>query len=142
MSNVLISDLKIIENPKGRLFHALKKSDVAFKSFGEAYLTSVNFKDIKGWKKHTKMTLNLIVITGEIRFVLYDESSSAGRQFSEFRLSRDSQEQYKRLTVPPGVWMAFQGLSKCENLLLNIADIVHDPLESIDKEINELVYEW
>lgn len=142
MSKVMVSDLKIIENPKGRVFHAFKKNDLAFKNFGEAYLSSVNFQDIKGWKKHTKMTLNLIVITGEIRFVIYDETSSVGRQFSEYRLSRDSQEQYKRLTVPPGVWMAFQGLSKGENLLLNIADIEHDPLESIDKEIKELVYEW
>lgn len=142
MSKVMVSDLKIIENPKGRVFHAFKKNDLAFKTFGEAYLSSVNFQDIKGWKKHTRMTLNLIVITGEIRFVIYDETSSAGRQFSEYRLSRDSQEQYKRLTVPPGVWMAFQGLSKGENLLLNIADIEHDPLESIDKEIKELVYEW
>lgn len=142
MSDVKLSDLKIIESPKGSVFHALKKSDSTYKSFGEAYLSSVDFQQIKGWKKHNEMTLNLIVISGQIRFVIYDEKAIAEKAFREFRLSRKSSEQYKRLTVPPGLWMAFQGLEKDENLLLNIADIEHDPKESINKEISEIKYEW
>lgn len=136
MDEVILSDLKTIENPKGNIYHALKKSDVSFKNFGEAYFSSVNFNDIKGWKKHTKMNLNLIVIAGEVRFVVYDEKKL---KFSEFKLSRKN---YKRLTVPPGLWVAFQGLSLSENLLLNIADIEHDPSESVNKDLGEIKYEW
>jgi dTDP-4-dehydrorhamnose 3,5-epimerase len=99
----------------------------------------VNYQDIKGWKKHLRMTLNLVVITGVVRFVVYDENK---KTFQEFILSRNSKEQYKRLTVPPGFWMAFQGQTEGENLLLNIADIEHEPTESINKEINEFKYEW
>jgi dTDP-4-dehydrorhamnose 3,5-epimerase len=139
MSEVKLSDLKIIENPKGRLFHALKKSDESFKNFGEAYFSSVNYQEIKGWKKHLSMTLNLVVIAGVVRFVVYDNNK---KTFQEFILSRNSKEQYKRLTIPSGFWMAFQGLTEGENLLLNIADIEHEPSESINKEIHEIKYEW
>ncbi len=142
MAEIMLSDLKIIENPKGRVFHALKKSDKSFVNFGEAYFSSVNFQEIKGWKKHFEMTLNLIVVSGEVRFVVYDEAAAKGNQFKEFRLSRQSSEQYKRLTVAPGLWMAFQGLDKGENLILNLADIEHDPTESVNKELSEISYEW
>lgn len=138
----MLNDLKIIATPKGRVFHALKKSEASFKNFGEAYFSEVNFKEVKGWKKHTQMTLNLMAISGEVRFVVYDETAQAGNQFKEFRLSRNSAEKYKRLTVPPGLWVAFQGLDKSENLILNIADIEHDPKESVNKELSEIPYEW
>ena len=36
---------------------------------------------------------------------------------------------YKRITIPKGIWFAFQGVSKNLNLLLNISNIVHDPNE-------------
>lgn len=134
MNQAVLTDLKIIETAKGNVYHALKKSDPTFKNFGEAYFSSVNFQEIKGWKQHTQMTLNLVVIVGEVRFVTYN-----GSEFKEYRLSRSN---YKRLTVPKGLWMAFQGLSKSENLLLNIADIEHDPNESLNKDLGEIKYEW
>ena len=136
MKEVVLSDLKVIETAKGNVYHALKKSDVTFKNFGEAYFSSVNFNEIKGWKKHTKMTLNLVVVVGEVRLVIYDEKTLKS---VEYRLSRKN---YKRLTVPPGLWMAFQGLGASENLLLNIADIEHDPSESVNKDLGEITYEW
>lgn len=142
MNQVTVSDLKIIENPKGRVFHALKRSDKSFNNFGEAYFSSVNFEQIKGWKKHTKMTLNLVVIVGEIRFVVFDENAQVEKQFQEFRLSRASADKYKRITIPSGYWMAFQGLDRGENLLLNIGDIEHDPNESLNKDISEIIYAW
>ena len=36
----------------------------------------------------------------------------------------------KVLTVPPGIWMAFEGLSDETNMLLNISSIPHDPAEA------------
>jgi dTDP-4-dehydrorhamnose 3,5-epimerase len=47
-----------------------------------------------------------------------------------------------RLTVPPGLWMAFQGLDNTSSMLLNIADIKHEPDETDRKNINEIKYNW
>ena len=40
-------------------------------------------------------------------------------------------EHYGRLTVPPGVWMAFHGLGSELNLVFNLASIEHDPEEAL-----------
>ena len=135
MDGVILTPLKQIHNPKGDIFHAMKKSDEGFDGFGEAYFSTINLDDIKGWKKHTKMTLNVVVPFGEIEFVLYDEKK---REFLNVKLS---QKNYQRLTVKAGLWMAFRGLEK-SSMLLNLASIEHDPSEAVALELNEISYEW
>ena len=46
------------------------------------------------------------------------------------------------LTVPPLVWIGFQGLEQGMNLLLNIASIPHDPNEVDRKLFNAIDYDW
>lgn len=141
INGLILTSLKQIFHPKGDVFHVMKKSDVGFKNFGEAYFSTIKKNEIKPWKLHTKMTLNLIVPVGSIRFVIYDDrnNSPSFRKFSEIILSLDN---YKRLTVPPNIWMAFQGLGKGLNLLLNIANIEHDPQEIERMELDKIKYEW
>ncbi|HHB93637.1 MAG TPA: dTDP-4-dehydrorhamnose 3,5-epimerase [Campylobacterales bacterium] len=133
MDGVVLTPLKQIFNPKGDIFHAMKKSDSGYSGFGEAYFTTVNQGDIKGWKKHTKMTLNLIVVSGEIEFVIYNEE-----EFFSVKLSHNN---YKRLTVKPNLWVAFRGIKE-HNILLNIANIEHDPNEAENLELDRIKYEW
>ena len=42
MDGVIISTLKQIHHPKGDIFHVIKKSDVGFSGFGEAYFSIIN----------------------------------------------------------------------------------------------------
>lgn len=135
MEQIILTPLKQIHNPKGDVYHAMKKSDVGFAGFGEAYFSTVAQGVVKGWKKHTQMTLNLVVPVGAIEFVVYDE------QTQEFFSVALSQTNYQRLTIKPNLWMAFRGLEK-ENMLLNLASIEHDPKEAVQKELSEIVYEW
>jgi dTDP-4-dehydrorhamnose 3,5-epimerase len=73
----------------------------------------------------------LVVSIGEIHFVLEDgrENSASFKVTNEFTLS---EENYGRLTIPPGIWMKFSGIG-ATNSLLNLADMPHDPLESIQR---------
>jgi len=135
LDGVILTPLIQIHNPKGDIFHAMKKSDDGFSGFGEAYFSTIYKDDIKGWKKHTKMNLNLIVPVGEIDFVVYDENTE------EFFNVRLSQSNYKRLSVQAGLWMAFRGIQE-NNMLLNVASIEHDPREALSIDINEIKYEW
>jgi dTDP-4-dehydrorhamnose 3,5-epimerase len=141
IEGLIVSPLKQIENPRGYILHAMKIGSEGFLGFGEAYFSSVNKGEIKGWKKHQEMTLNLIVPTGEIRFVIYDdrEHSLTNNQVFDINLSRDN---YYRLTVPPGLWLGFQGVSADTNLLLNIANIEHNPDESINIPLKEIKFDW
>ena len=141
IEGVILTPLKQIVNPKGDLYHAMKQSDNGYKSFGEAYFSTVIKDEIKGWKKHTVMVLNLIVPIGAVEFIIYDDriDSSTKNQFFSLILS---QENYQRLTVPAGVWMAFRGIGEDLNMLLNIASIEHDPSEAISKELTHINYTW
>lgn len=135
MDGIILTPLKQIYNPKGDIFHAMKKSDEGFDGFGEVYFSTIHQNDIKGWKKHTEMTLNLVVVSGEIEFVVYNDDS---KTFFDMALSQDN---YQRLTVSPNLWMAFKGLKE-NNMLLNIASIEHDSGEAVNLDLQEIEYEW
>jgi dTDP-4-dehydrorhamnose 3,5-epimerase len=133
MDGVILTPLKQIYHPKGDIYHAMKKSDVGFNGFGEAYFSTIHQHDIKGWKKHTEMTLNLVVPIGEIEFVIYD-----GTDFFSTKLS---QEHYHRLTISPNLWVAFRGLEST-NMLLNLANLEHNPDEAINIPLEQIHYTW
>ena len=135
MDGVILTPLKKIHNLKGCVFHAMKKSDVGFDGFGEAYFSTVNKNDIKGWKKHTEMTLNLVVPVGKMEFVIYNDKN---HNFFNVTISQDN---YQRLTISPGFWLAFRGLDE-KNILLNIASIEHDPSESESIDLDKIIYDW
>jgi dTDP-4-dehydrorhamnose 3,5-epimerase len=140
MDGVTLTPLKIIPHPSGDVLHGMKSSEDSFSGFGEAYFSTINQGDIKGWKKHSKMTLNLVVPKGEIQFVIFDDrdkSTTQGKFVSIFL----SLQNYQRLTVSPGLWVGFKGLS-LENILLNIASIEHNPTEAINMPLNFLDFNW
>ena len=130
IGGVTITPLKIIAGENGSVMHGLKADESTFDGFGEAYFSSVKFGAIKGWKRHTRMTLNLVVPVGIIRFVIYDDrKDSPGYQlFEEYSLGPEVN--YARLTIEPGLWMAFQGQAEGLNLLLNLASMRHEPSEA------------
>jgi dTDP-4-dehydrorhamnose 3,5-epimerase len=118
----------------GNVMHVLKQNDAAFDMFGEIYFSTIKSGNIKGWKKHTKMISNLVVPVGKVQFVFYDDrlNSSTFQQFKNIELSIDN---YCRLTIVPGIWMAFKGLSNEESLILNCSSIEHDPNECLEESI-------
>ncbi len=141
IENVILTPLKIIYNIKGNVLPGLKKSDIGFSDFGEAYFSTIKNGEIKGWNKHKKMTLNLIVPFGEVTFVLFDnrEKSNSKGKFFKVVLSPSN---YFRLTVPPGLWMSFKGSSSDFSLILNLANIEHDPDEIDRLNLNEISFDW
>lgn len=141
ISGVILTPLKIITNPKGNVMHGIKRSDAGFAGFGEVYFSTINKNEIKNWRKHLRMTLNLVVPIGSIKFVLFDnrKNSSTFNNFYEIVLSS---ENYSRLTVPPNVWMSFQGIGNKINLLANIANLEHDSMEVEILEWHEIIYDW
>ena len=133
MDGIILTSLKKFLHPKGDIFHAMKVSDNGFNGFGEAYFSTINKNDTKGWKKHTEMTLNLVVVIGEVEFIIYD-----GDSFFNVKLSKKN---YQRLTVRPGLWFAFRGLDN-ENIVLNLANIEHDLNESENVDLDTFDYNW
>jgi dTDP-4-dehydrorhamnose 3,5-epimerase len=139
IDQVILTPLRRVPVATGDVLHGLKASSEGFSGFGEIYFSCVLGGSVKGWKKHTRMTLNLIVLKGKIRFSIFDEVAD---KFSSYDLSPNSIESYSRLTVPPGLWVAFGGVDKGENMLANIANIEHDPEESITRPVDSIAWNW
>jgi len=141
IDGVILTPLKKVFNPMGDVLHAIKKSDDGFLGFGEAYFSTIKYNQIKPWKKHLQMTLNFIIPKGNIRIVIYDDRlySNTKNNYSDFTLGEDN---YQRVTIPADLWVAFMGVDR-ENILLNIANLEHDPNEVIKKtNLSDIPYSW
>ena len=141
INEVLITPLKRISVPDGDVMHAMKCSDLGYSGFGEAYFSTIKPSAVKAWKRHRRMTLNLVVPLGKVKFVLYDDRNNSGSygNFFEVTLFKGN---FCRLTVPPMIWFGFHGLDNKTSIVLNIADIEHN-LDEVDKKnVSQIKYDW
>ena len=69
MEGVAVHPLKHIVVPKGDIYHALKSTDEGYAGFGEAYFSQIEQGAAKGWKRHNRMTLNLVVPVGAVKLL-------------------------------------------------------------------------
>ena len=135
ISDIKLTSLKRIHLSGGDVLHGMKASEEGYSGFGEAYFSEIKFGEIKAWKKHTQMTMNLVVPLGEVRFVFADQTGS-------FREEIIGSSNYYRLTVPPGIWFGFQGIFENTSIILNISNIEHSPLEVERKELEDFKFNW
>ena len=141
LEGMLKTDLKIIDAHEGSVMHFLKKTEAEFHGFGEVYFSTVSRNVVKAWKMHQMMTLNLVVPVGKVLWCFSDAREKSKTHKMTFKIVL-SQNPYFRLTVPPGIWFGFKGLSEGINLVCNMADIPHDPQEVLRKDFDEIVTNW
>jgi dTDP-4-dehydrorhamnose 3,5-epimerase len=137
MDGVILTPLKRIPSEKGDVLHGMKSTESTFCGFGEAYFTQIRPGYTKGWKRHNRMTLNLVVVHGKVKFVVYDEQEMC---FEEIILSPESN--YQRLTLAPGLWMAFHGMGDEVSTVMDIIPEPHDPTEADNVELSEIDYHF
>lgn len=139
LADILLTPLPRIENTGGDVLHAMKQSDAGYAGFGEAYFSWVSAGAVKAWKRHTRMTMNVVVPVGQVRFVFCLVNTDGAE---EFRVEEIGVDRYARITVPPGIWFGFQGLKIPQGLVLNIASIPHDPNEVERLALSDINYVW
>ena len=136
LDKIKIVPLKIIKVKSGNVMHILKKKELKNWNFAEAYFSKIKFNKFKAWKQHKKMTLNLSVPYGKVKFVFYSH------EVNRFKVIEVGKKNYVRLTVPPKVWFGFKGISKGESIILNISNLVHRPNENLIEPKNKISFKW
>ncbi len=139
LQKIQVTQLGRIATPGGDVMHAMKYCDTGFAGFGEAYFSWVNAGAVKAWKRHLRMTMNIIVPLGQVRFVFRSLELQDGEKFREVTVGEGF---YSRITVPPGIWFGFQGMGECPSLVLNLASILHDPSEVERLGLSEIKFNW
>ena len=89
---IKISSPKKIKNNKGAIFKVFKEKNFNFSQIKEVYFSWIKKKNIKAWRFHKKMTLNIVVPYGRVKFVFYDEKKNF---FHEIIIGENS---YKKIT--------------------------------------------
>lgn len=136
LRTVRVTELKRIYTPSGRVKHAAKRSDPGITEFGEVYFSEIKPDEIKAWKLHRRVTLNLVVPIGDVRFVFFDELNC------EFREEIIGDSNYSRLTIPFGIWFGFQGLGKSVSLIMSLANEEHNPAELSRRPVAGISFNW
>ena len=135
--------LRRIPDERGTVAHMLSRTDDHFREFGEIYFSTIYRNVVKGWHKHTEMTLNYVCIYGRIKLVLYDdrEGSPTRSTPQELFLGPDN---YALVIIPPGVWNGFKGMSDPFAIVANCCTHPHDPARTtrLDPFDNQIPYDW
>jgi len=118
---------KIIKNQLGNIEKIISKNEKYYKGFNELYITNLNKDKIKGWNMHKKMTLNLFVIKGKVKFHLKQK-----KILKQITLSEDSKE---ILTVKPKTWLKMKNLYNKKSKIINFANLKHNKNEIVKKNI-------
>ncbi len=129
-NSISLTPQKRISVSNGDVLHVLKSTDPDFQQFNEAYFSYIKSGKIKAWKRHLKMTMNIVVPIGMVEFVFYDLDGKF------IRKEIIGEKRYSRLTVQPNIWFGFKCISDDDALLLNISNILHSPDEVQRKDLS------
>ena len=143
IDGVRITELSIIPDERGAIFHMMRSDDPVFKQFGEIYFSKVYPGVVKGWHIHRRITLNYAVPEGMIKLVLYDNRATSPTKSESVELFI-GEENYKLVTIPPNIWNGFKGVGTKVAIVANCATEQYDPkeIERADPLGSTIPYDW
>ena len=138
LNHISVKKIPIISAVGGDVLKVLSNLETEYEGFGEVYFSELRPESIKAWKYHYKMTLNLIVPLGEVKFVFFKQKNNVDF-FKEITIGRSN---YCRITVKPGIWFGFKNIISEKSIVMNVANITHEEKEVKRTQINQIKYNW
>ena len=120
IEGVVLKDLVVYKDERGRLFEILRSDDETFNGFGQVYMTVCKPGWVKGWHYHKNQTDIFCVLRGKGKIVLFDRrpNSKTHMAVDEFVMTG---EKPQLLIIPSGVVHGFENLSDEEECwILNV----------------------
>jgi dTDP-4-dehydrorhamnose 3,5-epimerase len=144
IDGVTIHTLKQLADDRGSVLQMLSVDTPDFNKFGECYFSEVIPGAIKAWKLHRDQTQNFAVPVGRIRLVIFDDRESSKTRGNLKILELGRPDAYFRVKIPPDLWYGFACIGETLALLVNCADLPHDPSESERRPISDssIPYDW
>jgi dTDP-4-dehydrorhamnose 3,5-epimerase len=140
---VEVRPLRVIRDDRGAVWHMLRADTPRFTQFGEVYFSEVAAGRVKAWRRHRCATANLAVPRGRIRFVAFDDRPGSRSRDHVFTCEA-GESNYVLITVPPGVWNGFLGLTAEPALVANCSTLPHRPDEEdrLPADTPRIPYVW
>lgn len=145
IEGVLVSDLKLLPNERGRLMEIQRRDDPHFPGFGQAYVTETFAGIVKAWYRHNVQVDQIAPIRGLVKLVLYDDRADSVSHgvVQEIILG----ELAPRLVlIPPLVWHGFKALGETSAFLLHLNDrpfeFAQPDEERLPADDSRIPYSW
>ena len=145
IDGVVVKQLKVIPDERGRLMEILRSDDDFFRKFGQVYLTTGYPGVVKAWHYHKVQDDHFCVIKGMMKVVLYDsrEGSPTKGEVNEFFLG---EHRPMLLRIPSLVYHGFKAIGSEEALLINVPTEPFNYKEPdeyrVDPHVNDIPYSW
>ena len=145
IEGVIVKNLKVIPDERGRLMEMLRADDELFVKFGQVYMTTAYPGVVKGWHYHKKQIDNMVVIKGMMKVVLYDsrKDSKTYGEVNEFFMGEHNPT---LVQIPQFVYHGFKCISEEESMAINCPTEVYSydkPDEfRLDPHKNDIPYDW
>lgn len=145
IEGVIVKELQVFPDERGRLMKMLQRDDGVFKQFGQLYMTTAYPGVFKGWHYHRVLVENFMVVKGTAKMVLYDnrEGSATRGRVNEFTLGTDHP---LLVQIPAGVTHGMKTVGAEEAIAIICSSEPYDP-ESPDKvwvnpDQTPVPYDW
>ena len=144
IDGVTITELRQIGDERGAVLHMMRCDAPEFVRFGECYFSEIVPGAVKAWKRHRAQSQNLVVPVGRIRLVIYDGREQSASRGQTMVLEMGRPDAYLRVGIPKGLWYGFACISATPALLVNCADLPHDPSDNEMRPVDdpEIPYAW
>ncbi len=145
IDGVMIKQLKVIPDERGRLMEILRADDEMFLKFGQLYMTTGYPGVVKAWHYHKLQHDHFCVVKGMMKVVLYDsrDGSPTKGEVNEFFLG---EHRPVLLRIPPLVYHGFKAIGTEEALLVNAPTEMYNYKEPdeyrVDPHENDIPYSW
>ncbi len=145
IDGVIIKQLKVIPDERGRLMEIIRCDDEIYNNFGQVYITTAYPGVVKAWHHHNHQDDHFTVLSGMMKVALYDgrEDSPTHGEINEFFLGEHNMIV---LRIPARVIHGFKCISKTEAMVLNFVTEPYNrdnPDEyRIDPYDNHIDYDW
>ncbi len=150
IDGVYVADLKIFTDERGSVMKMVEDTDKTYlyghviaRRVEEIYFSTVNPGVVKAWHGHKKMTLNYACVLGEVMIGLCD--LRVGKTFGNtMRVHLDTIDNYKLLTVPPGVWNGYRSMNNKPAMIVNAASLTYSDsdIERIHPRDFPIDFDW
>lgn len=145
INGVIIKELKVIPDERGRLMEIMRSDDNFFEKFGQVYMTTAYPGVVKGWHYHKKQFDNMAVIKGMMKIVLYD-SRKESASFGEINEIFAGIHNPVLVHIPPFVYHGFKCISEDEAIVVNAPTEVYNYKEPDEYRLpahnNDIPYKW
>ncbi|MCX8111470.1 MAG: dTDP-4-dehydrorhamnose 3,5-epimerase family protein [Syntrophorhabdaceae bacterium] len=145
IKDVVVKQLRLIPDERGRLMEILRCDDEDFTKFGQVYMTTTYPHVVKAWHYHKLQDDFIVCVKGMLKLVLYDdrEDSPTKGEVNEFFLG-----DYRPIIVkvPKMVYHGWKCISEEEAIVINIPTEPYNrenPDEyRLDPHVNDIPYSW